>query len=547
MKSYGEILELAGANEKGIARCKAHDDKTPSLSISQGDDGRILLHCHAGCKPEDIVASLGLDWQDVLPPREKKREARTIWEIRDTEGNLVAEHVRFEEGGKKRFIWRRNGENNLGGFPLAQLPLYRAHMAPNFDASKAFVVCEGEKAADAAAKLGLQAVGTACGASVTPSPDSLLPLVGKSVILWPDFDEPGLEHMKRIAEHLQGVAKSVRWLHQPRAKAKDDAADFRGTVEELRVSVQSYPPEISGPLVMVADRVDSAIRALNRLHVGDFSDFIPTGIPGLDHKLGGGFQRGQVVLIGAPTGAGKTTLVVQFAMEAQKRGLALLISPEMSTEELVTREIVRISGKPKWHRAPWMSQRLREEAQQEHDIAATWLKAHPPTVAVYDSIDAKLDDVQRVAEERHKRSPLSFIALDYAQQLADADSDKARHLLVGEVGHRAVEMAREFHCPVIVTSQVNVFKDGREKDYSFRESQILEHKAHLVLLFLVERDAMGKVSSATFKARKARDLALFELEVDFEPSIFTIREKTNDVIVKDYTDTSERQLGYGLD
>jgi len=47
------------------ARCPAHDDKTPSLSISQGDKG-IVLHCHAGCTPESVCASLGLKLSDLF-------------------------------------------------------------------------------------------------------------------------------------------------------------------------------------------------------------------------------------------------------------------------------------------------------------------------------------------------------------------------------------------------------------------------------------------------------------------------------------------------
>lgn len=545
MKSFAEIVAVVEATKQGNgwrAKCRAHGGDDPdTLSLSEGDDGRTLFKCFKNCDVEEILRAYRLDWADVLPEREK-REARTTWEIRDVKGNLVAEHIRIDDGAKKRFVWQRAGVSGLAGLPAAQLPLYRTHLVPKFDPAKAVFITEGEKSADAAADLGLQSLGTVCGASSTPEAESLVPLIGRNVVLWPDFDEPGLEHMKRIAELLSGVTKSTRWLHQPGAKPKDDAADYRGTLDALRSHVFSYPPEISGPLVMLGDRVDSAMRALNRLHVGDFSDFIPSGIPTLDQRLGGGFQRGQVVLIGAPTGAGKTTLVVQFAMAAQERGLALIISPEMSTEELVTREIVRRSGKPKWQRAPWMYDRMRDEASVAHAKAAAEIKAKPPAVAVYDSIDVRLDDVQRVAEERHKRSPLSFVALDYAQQLADTESDKARHILVGEVGHRAVEMARAFNVPVIVTSQVNVFKDGREKDYSFRESQILEHKAHLVLLFLVERDSMGKVLSATFKARKARDLALFDLDVHFDPSTFTIGEKTIDAAVRDWTESAEGRL-----
>lgn len=54
-----------------IARCPAHDDRDPSLSISEGDDGRVLVHCFAGCDPEAIVGAVGLSLQDLMPPREQ--------------------------------------------------------------------------------------------------------------------------------------------------------------------------------------------------------------------------------------------------------------------------------------------------------------------------------------------------------------------------------------------------------------------------------------------------------------------------------------------
>ena len=48
-----------------IARCPAHDDTTPSLSISTGDSGRILLNCHAGCSTGAVLAALSLEMKDL--------------------------------------------------------------------------------------------------------------------------------------------------------------------------------------------------------------------------------------------------------------------------------------------------------------------------------------------------------------------------------------------------------------------------------------------------------------------------------------------------
>ncbi len=45
--------------------CPTHTDRSPSLSIKEGCDGRVLVHCHAGCKTEDILRSLGLTFRDL--------------------------------------------------------------------------------------------------------------------------------------------------------------------------------------------------------------------------------------------------------------------------------------------------------------------------------------------------------------------------------------------------------------------------------------------------------------------------------------------------
>ena len=56
-------------NGKGWkARCPAHEDTNPSLSIGQGDDGRVLLHCHTGCDHRSVMTGLGLTDADLLPP-----------------------------------------------------------------------------------------------------------------------------------------------------------------------------------------------------------------------------------------------------------------------------------------------------------------------------------------------------------------------------------------------------------------------------------------------------------------------------------------------
>ena len=72
-----EVLSrLEGVKRSGdgyIARCPAHEDRRPSLSITEGEDGRVLLKCHAGCDLDAILAALGLEKRDLFPKDTMRR------------------------------------------------------------------------------------------------------------------------------------------------------------------------------------------------------------------------------------------------------------------------------------------------------------------------------------------------------------------------------------------------------------------------------------------------------------------------------------------
>jgi hypothetical protein len=57
-------------NGRWIARCPHHNDRSPSLSITKGDRVPILLHCFAGCDPDQIVAAVGLELSDLMPDKD---------------------------------------------------------------------------------------------------------------------------------------------------------------------------------------------------------------------------------------------------------------------------------------------------------------------------------------------------------------------------------------------------------------------------------------------------------------------------------------------
>lgn len=57
--------------EKLIAKCPAHEDRSPSLSVKETDDGTLLVKCWAGCTADEIVRAVGLRLADLFPRAER--------------------------------------------------------------------------------------------------------------------------------------------------------------------------------------------------------------------------------------------------------------------------------------------------------------------------------------------------------------------------------------------------------------------------------------------------------------------------------------------
>jgi len=230
LAGLGNVKE-AGAG-KWTARCPAHDDRTNSLSLGTGDDGRALVHCHAGCDTAAIVGALGVTLGDLFQPtaaQARRVVAETDYRVCDEHGTCQGIHRRRDySDGTKDVLWlgpdgRTKG---LGGRKLATLPLYASERLAAHPGAPA-ILCEGEKATQALIDTGYFAVGTVTGASGTPDAAVLAVLRGREVLLWPDNDVPGVAHMMAIWQTLRAFEDTpVRLVTWPDAPPKGDAYDY---------------------------------------------------------------------------------------------------------------------------------------------------------------------------------------------------------------------------------------------------------------------------------------------------------------------------------
>jgi hypothetical protein len=298
--------KLHGVKKSGSgwsARCPAHDDRKASLSVSEGDDGRALVKCHAGCTTEQVVAAVGLELRDLFPeqtgwaagliarngrshgqpraerppPRAERPpgEGQTFatahdalavldrqlgrhschWTYTDRAGQPVGLVARWDglNGKTIRPVSRRGDGWVIGAMPDPR-PLYRL---PDLADAKLVVVCEGEKAADAARRLGFIATTSAGGAAAAAKSD-WRPLANKEIWILPDNDAPGRKYANDVAGILVKLtpAPVVRIVELPGLPEGGDIVDWidshggaaepdtmRAKIEALAQAVEPWRPD----------------------------------------------------------------------------------------------------------------------------------------------------------------------------------------------------------------------------------------------------------------------------------------------------------------
>lgn len=221
-----------------MARCPCHSDKRRSLAVGV-DDGRILVHCFAGCDGRDILREIGVvSTQEFTgasaakAPKEKPQFSAAYLAAMSLGLPIENEWVYNNADGSHSFsVYRLEGKNirpvvPVGdgyslGLPPAPRPLFRLPELLAHDG--AIVVCEGEKAADAVYSAGWMST-TSCGGASAHGKSDWAPMALRRVLVWPDNDGPGLSYARAVAAKVTELGGAATIL-DPIGGPGDDAAD----------------------------------------------------------------------------------------------------------------------------------------------------------------------------------------------------------------------------------------------------------------------------------------------------------------------------------
>ena len=355
-KPINKVLpRLEGVRKSGVgqwvARCPAHCDKTPSLSIGENQKGEVGLTCHAGCTAQAVCDSIGLEMSDLFPTTRARKGAkapapkrqlvmavkglsdaeiaeakqaakklgpsvfsgyklRNVYAYRKANGVVWCWRARFDHATESKRILPFHFANEWlakeptaprAGKPLYRLPEVLASDGPVF-------VVEGEKCADALAALGIAA--TTSGGSKTAGKADWSPLAGRQCVVWPDNDDPGDKYAADVVQRLQAFGCDVRCIDVA-------ALDLPGEGDDAADWLAARPRAKAAAVLALATTRPAAADEGQHVQLVRASDIAPKPI---DWLWEGWLACKMLHILAGDGGTGKTTLALTLAAAVSTGG-----------------------------------------------------------------------------------------------------------------------------------------------------------------------------------------------------------------------------------
>lgn len=215
---------------------------------------------------------------------------------------------------------------------------------------------------------------------------------------------------------------------------------------------------------------------------GGISRGVPTGFTELD-ELTNGLHSGQMIVIAARPGMGKSTLGLDFMRSCSiKHQLpSVIFSLEMSKSEIVMR---MLSAEAKIKLADMRSGRMSDDDWTR--LARRMSEISEAPLYIDDSPNLTMMEIRAKARRLHQKAGLRLIVIDYLQLMTSGKKVESRQQEVSEFSRNMKLLAKELEVPVIAMSQLNRGPEQRTDKKpmlsDLRESGAIEQDADMVIL-----------------------------------------------------------------
>ncbi|MDR3228769.1 MAG: replicative DNA helicase [Puniceicoccales bacterium] len=244
----------------------------------------------------------------------------------------------------------------------------------------------------------------------------------------------------------------------------------------------------------IKEPIDEAVKLINELEANKGAiTGVPTGFKVLD-KLCFGFHPGQMIVVAARPGMGKTSIALNFIEAALFRKNAppvptLMFSLEMPSRELAMRLLCsRARANLGSIREGFVKDRLPEIVE-----AAGEYKGMP--LHIDDQGGQTILEIRAKARRLVQKEKIGLIVIDYLQLINGTDNSVSREQQIAEASRSIKAMAKEFSLPIVALAQLNRKNEDENRPprmSDLRESGSIEQDADMVLLIDIKRKAATK-------------------------------------------------------
>ena len=266
--------------------------------------------------------------------------------------------------------------------------------------------------------------------------------------------------------------------------------DAQGDTDDLINRAQSEIYQVterrsSEDYVRLSEVLQPTVEEIERSgsHDGDTAG-VPTGFFEFD-ELTNGLHPGQMIVIAARPGVGKSTLALDFARSAaiDHGQTTVIFSLEMGRLELTTRLLSAESGIPL---QKLRQGKLDDERGDWTTLANTMGKINDAPLFIDDSPNMALTEIRAKCRRLKQQHDLKMVVIDYLQLMTSGKRVESRQQEVSEFSRSLKLLAKELEVPVIALSQLNRSSeqrnDKRPMVSDLRESGSIEQDADMVLL-----------------------------------------------------------------
>ncbi|NLM00787.1 MAG: replicative DNA helicase [Treponema sp.] len=311
------------------------------------------------------------------------------------------------------------------------------------------------------------------------------------------------------------------------AKAHDETSECVDILEESQKLIFDLSDSRSTTTYKsLQELVSPTIENIEKIykHRGDYTG-IPAGFSDLDNMTSG-FQKSELIIIGARPSIGKTALALTMAADIaiHKKIPTGFMSLEMSDMQLMQRLVAMEAN----IRADLIRNgRLSiNDFKQIQDAAARMYEA---PLYIIDTPNMKLLDVRAIARRLKLQKNIQILFIDYIGLIGNENSNIPRHEQIAEISRSLKSLARELEIPVVVLSQVRRDAEGQAPGLAdLRESGAIEQDADLVMFLHRERksnnteeESGGKFAPVMTKLilAKQRNGPIGDIEILYLPQI----------------------------